>query len=424
MTHQITIAWDASPPPVSGYNIYRGTPQGKSGVPLNSRPVVDTSFRDGSVLAGQTYTYSVKAVLNGVESESSIEITGATVPFCLSPLHLDLDVAASFVVLGATKVSNAPGNTTTANGDVGVSPGDSIVGFGAPSAISGVFHAGDFVSAAGQLSVASAFESGMRAGTDIHIPGRAPRLPNYMPGHQAPHSPGVPELPGDLPQDGPPGETRQERRRRRKHRRDGYHFPDGYRNDGYDGSWDGAHWHDGYRNDYGTDAYGNFIPTGGGPEETVITAGDIGGTRLGPGVYSSPHALEITGSVVLDASGDPEAVWIFQIASTLKTAASNSNVVLIGGAEAANVYWLVGSSATLGTLTTFAGNLIARDSITVAAGAAVNGRLFAMTGSVSLDGNDVMLFQACDLQPLPPSGPNVPPEPPQAPLNVRITSEE
>jgi hypothetical protein len=115
--------------------------------------------------------------------------------------------------------------------------------------------------------------------------------------------------------------------------------------------------------------------------------GDIGGRTLLPGVYcNSSTSLGITGTVTLDGNGDPNAVFIFQIGTALTTA-SNSNVHLIGGAQASNVFWQVGSSATVGTGSVFNGIILAQASITLTTGAVFNGRALARTGAVTLDSN-------------------------------------
>ena len=115
--------------------------------------------------------------------------------------------------------------------------------------------------------------------------------------------------------------------------------------------------------------------------------GEIGGTVILPGVYCNATSVGITGTVTLNGNGNPNAVFIFQIGSTLTTAAGNSHVNLIGGAQASNVFWQVGSSATLGTNTTFNGIILAQDSITLTTGAVLNGRALARTGAVTLDSN-------------------------------------
>jgi hypothetical protein len=119
------------------------------------------------------------------------------------------------------------------------------------------------------------------------------------------------------------------------------------------------------------------------PVTTVAT--ELGGQTLTAGVYdSSSGTFEITGTLTLDAQGDPNAVFIFQTASTLITA-SSSNVNLINGANACNVFWQVGSSATLGTDSTFRGTILALASITVTTGVTIEGRTLARNGAVTLD---------------------------------------
>ncbi len=120
------------------------------------------------------------------------------------------------------------------------------------------------------------------------------------------------------------------------------------------------------------------------PDDTI--AGDIGGSTLTPGVYKGSSSIGLTGPLTLDAQGDPDAVFVFQIGSTLTTATSSS-VKLINGAQGCHVFWQVGSSATLGTDTTFVGNILALTSITADTGATVDGRALARNGSVILDNN-------------------------------------
>ncbi len=121
---------------------------------------------------------------------------------------------------------------------------------------------------------------------------------------------------------------------------------------------------------------------------------ELGGAVLTPGVYcfTSPSAA-LTGQLTLDAQGQADAVFVFRIASTLTTA-SNSSVLVINGGSDCNVFWAVGSSATLGTATRFHGTILASASITATTGATVSGRLLAHTGAVTLDGNTVTL--ACN----------------------------
>lgn len=116
---------------------------------------------------------------------------------------------------------------------------------------------------------------------------------------------------------------------------------------------------------------------------------ELGGETLTAGVYDSEAGtFEITGTLTLDAEGDPNAVFIFQMASTLVTA-SESSVELINGADACNVFWQVGSSATLGTSSSFMGNILALTSISLTTGATVEGRVLARNGSVTLDNNTI-----------------------------------
>jgi Ice-binding-like len=124
---------------------------------------------------------------------------------------------------------------------------------------------------------------------------------------------------------------------------------------------------------------------------TATIPTELGGTTVTPGVYNSAAGtFGITGTVTLDAQGDPAAVFIFQAASTLITA-SASNVKLINGATAANVFWVVGSSATLGTYSTFTGNIMALASITVTTGVTINGRALARTAAVTLDTDTITM---------------------------------
>src|SRR5205807_2016485 len=113
-------------------------------------------------------------------------------------------------------------------------------------------------------------------------------------------------------------------------------------------------------------------------------------------LYKSTSSLEISsGDLTLDAQGDANAVFIFQMASTLTTTSARQ-VILSGGAKAANVFWQVGSSATLGTGSVFKGNILALASITVTTGATVEGRLLARTAAVTLDSNVVGLAIPAD----------------------------
>ena len=116
---------------------------------------------------------------------------------------------------------------------------------------------------------------------------------------------------------------------------------------------------------------------------------DLAGHAFLPGVYTASSSLLLSsGSVTLNAQGNPNAVFIFQIGSTLTTS-SNTSVSLINGAQACNVFWEVGSSATIGTGTHFVGTIMAADSITANTGATIHGRLLAQTAAVTLENNTI-----------------------------------
>ena len=119
-----------------------------------------------------------------------------------------------------------------------------------------------------------------------------------------------------------------------------------------------------------------------------VAGADLGGRTLAPGLYKSSGTLAVTGNLTLDAQGDSTAVFIFQMASSLNTA-SGSKVILIGGANAANIFWQVGSSATLGTTSSFKGTIMADQSVSLATGATLDGRAMARIGAVTMQGATV-----------------------------------
>jgi hypothetical protein len=129
----------------------------------------------------------------------------------------------------------------------------------------------------------------------------------------------------------------------------------------------------------------------------ATTAADLTNLVLLGGVYAAPSkgALSLSGPLVLDGAGNPNSVWIFQTDSSLITA-SASTVTLINGAQPCNVFWQVGSSATLGTNSVFVGNVLALTSITVTTGATVKGRALARNDAVTLDTN-TFTQPGCDL---------------------------
>jgi hypothetical protein len=119
------------------------------------------------------------------------------------------------------------------------------------------------------------------------------------------------------------------------------------------------------------------------PPRTDLTGKDLGGLTLIPGTYFFSSSAQLTGKLTLDGRGSANGMWTFQIGSTLTTATAAS-VVTINSARPCNAIWAVGSSATLGTSTNFAGTVIAVASITVNSGVTVKGGLFALNGAVTL----------------------------------------
>jgi len=132
-----------------------------------------------------------------------------------------------------------------------------------------------------------------------------------------------------------------------------------------------------------------------------LTGRDLGGMTLKEGVYCFSSSAQLTGALTLDAQGNADAVFIFKMASKLTTA-SSSSVRVINGGTACNVFWQVGSSATLGTTTKFVGNILALTSIALQNGASMSGRALARNGEVTMDTNNVSI-QGCS---------NAPPETP------------
>ncbi|MFI6884578.1 DUF4082 domain-containing protein [Streptosporangium canum] len=234
------------------------------------------------LLGGAIATVLVMGVVaTAIPSRASAKPNkGGAKPSSASASPINLNSAAPFGVLAQTAVSNT--NLTSVTGDLGVSPGSSIVGF-PPGTVSGTIHNND-AAAAQAISDATA-------------------------------------------------------------------------------------------------AYNNAA--GQTPDATL--APQLGGTTQAPGVYnSSTGNFSITGTLNLDAQGNPDAVFIFQ-ASTLSTA-NVSNINLLHGAQANNVFWQISNNATLGTYCTFRGNVLAQNSVTVSTGAAAFGRVFAVNGTISTQG--------------------------------------
>jgi hypothetical protein len=119
----------------------------------------------------------------------------------------------------------------------------------------------------------------------------------------------------------------------------------------------------------------------------TLTGQNLGGLTLTPGVYFFASSAELTGKLTLNNLGNPNALFVFQIGSTLTTA-SNSSVIFSSSLADSNVFWQVGSSATLGTTTAFQGNILALTSITLNTGATIGcGSALARNGAVTLDSN-------------------------------------
>jgi hypothetical protein len=134
-----------------------------------------------------------------------------------------------------------------------------------------------------------------------------------------------------------------------------------------------------------TIAYDDAAGRAGG---TTISA-DLGGQTLVAGVYTGADSLQLTGMLTLDGQGNENAVFIFRAPSSTLTTASASSVRLIGGAQACNIVWQIGSSATLGTNSSFTGNILALQSITATTGAHLDGSTLARNGAVTLDSNTI-----------------------------------
>lgn len=124
--------------------------------------------------------------------------------------------------------------------------------------------------------------------------------------------------------------------------------------------------------------------------DIVTLSGNIGALTLTPGLYKSTSSLAISsGDVTFDAKGNSNAVFIIQIASSLTTTSARK-VILSGGAQASNIFWQVGSSATFGTTSVFKGTIMAMQSITFNTGAKLDGRALARIGAVTMAGNTVV----------------------------------
>jgi hypothetical protein len=135
-----------------------------------------------------------------------------------------------------------------------------------------------------------------------------------------------------------------------------------------------------------TTAYNNIAAT---PCTVDLTGQNLGGLTLPPGVYCFSTSAQLTGALALDALGNPNALFLFKIGSTLTTSSGSAVTVINGGNSCNHVFWQVGSSATLGTGTSLVGDILALTSITLTTGANTGGRLLARNGAVTLDTNNV-----------------------------------
>ena len=131
-----------------------------------------------------------------------------------------------------------------------------------------------------------------------------------------------------------------------------------------------------------------YNSSAGQPCNTHLSGEELGGKTLTPDVYCFSSLAQLTGQLVFDAQGNAAAVWIIQIPGGLSTA-SNSSVVVTNGGGVCNVFWIVGESATIGAGSSFAGNILALTSITMATGASLSGRALARNGAVTLDANTI-----------------------------------
>lgn len=125
----------------------------------------------------------------------------------------------------------------------------------------------------------------------------------------------------------------------------------------------------------------------------VTVSGDQGGRTLAPGIYKSTSTLSIAnGNLTLDAQGNANAVWIFQIAAGFTTVGgAGGSIILTGGAQAKNIYWQTGSSATIGDYTSFQGNILALTSITMNSHATAVGRMLARNGAIVMTSTNIII---------------------------------
>jgi Ice-binding-like len=121
----------------------------------------------------------------------------------------------------------------------------------------------------------------------------------------------------------------------------------------------------------------------------IAVAGNLGGQTLAPGLYKSTSGLAVSsGDLTLDGQGNKNAVWVFQMASTFNMTPGRQ-IIMINGARPRNIFWAIGTSATIGTGCTFDGTLLAHQSISIATGSTMRGRALARIGAVTMQDNSV-----------------------------------
>jgi type VI secretion system secreted protein VgrG len=138
------------------------------------------------------------------------------------------------------------------------------------------------------------------------------------------------------------------------------------------------------------DAFSAYTQLVGETFTTNLSGQNLGGMTLTPGVYYFATAAALDGMLTLDTGGDPNAAFHFQIGTTLTTGVA-SNITLLNG-NTVNIFWQVGTSATIGVGSTFYGNILADQSITVNSGATINGRAIAINAAITLDTNTINGF--------------------------------
>jgi hypothetical protein len=397
MTQQLTLEATSTTPGIQ-INFYQKNPSDVAfgNVPLNPAPVPlnaagKADFIVTGLQPGHVYEFVSKEFdpATGLLGPQSNEVTSVEVPFGPTPTVINMGDAAAFLVLAGSTITNT--GPTIINGDIGVAPGSSITGF-PPGSVSGVMHSGgaatDFVSPRAQAALTAAIAAVLAAanppGLGVVRTAQGPFIVTSV----ATSTSGTALYTGTFTPGGLGGGLVG-----------GQAAIAGFTNAGNNGTFATLQSTPTTITVVNANATAEVAPGTGASASFAATTGsastplpaDIGGMTLTPGVYDVATSLGITGTVILDGLGDPNSVFIIRAGSTIITAAG-SNVVLTNGAQASNVFWLAGSSATLGVGSTFAGTLMAKVSITATTDAVVNGRLLAQSGAVTLDTNTVSMF--------------------------------